>query len=59
MKRNNFMADSLHVFFSDANTDPDHHTAFLSGQPEFRKKQDLRLLKHAMPVECGLCWHSG
>lgn len=59
MKRNHFMAGRLCFFLSNANADPNRHTAFVSGQLEFRKNQDLRLLKHAVPVECGFCWHSG
>lgn len=54
------MADSLYIRLSGANAGPNHHTAFVSGQLECRKKkQDLRLFKHAMPMECVFCWHSG
>lgn len=57
MKRNHFMAGTLCLFLSNANIDPNRHTVFLSGQVEFRKEEDLRLVKHAGPVECGPCWH--
>ncbi len=44
MKKNHFMADSLCILLSGANTGPNHHIAFVSGQLECRKKAGPKIV---------------
>lgn len=53
------MAGSLCIFLSGANTGPTIILHLCLVSLNVGKNQDLRLFKHAMPMECVFSWHSG